>query len=400
MSSATSSYEINTDQLPLTELTTWCSKNDPPTRTTILQLRRQCTQIGSAIPCLWYGEFGIAGYFATPAQWRSITGIPNAVFHPIPVPPNQMPALPAGATAAQRTQARDDYNFHVASYTIATKGINFIMKLIRQAGTSEYMHGIFDRNTGFARVTPAQLFTTLITTYGRITTQERQALRDAFFNIKYHGGPPEVLIAAMDDAADNLADENIAVNDDERTDVFISAITASGTLRDALRDWAKLPAADQTWQRARQMIIEGYKFDQAQTTAGAAGYANGAAVPTSNTPDAPDLIVEGLATSQNIIANLTSQAREDHDTIVKLKEEVERLRKTNATLQARINGKRTGRDDEKYNDDGTPKYCHTHGFGNHNGCDCKNPGTGHKNEATAANKMGGSTRRYNTRRND
>ena len=70
----------------------------------------------------------------------------------------------------------------------------------------------------------------------------------------------------MDNASDALADENIAVTDNERTDVFITAITNSGTLRDTLRDWSKLPAADQTWARAKETMIEGYKFDQAQVT--------------------------------------------------------------------------------------------------------------------------------------
>ena len=203
----------------------------------------------------------------------------------------------------------------------------------------------------------------------------------------------------MDDASDALADENIAVTDNERTDVFITAITNSGTLRDTLRDWSKLPAADQTWARAKEIMIEGYKFDQAQATTGGTGYANGAAAPVPEDNNPPGLIIEGLATSQNIIANLTSQAREDHDTIVKLTADIERLRKTNATLQARLDGKRTGRDDSKYNDDGTQKYCHTHGFAGHNSHECENPGENHKNEATAANKMGGSTRKYTTRRN-
>ena len=95
------------------------------------------------------------------------------------------------------------------------------MKTILKAGAAEYMHGIFDRRTGLTRIMPHQLFASLLTTYGRITTQERQALRDAFFNIQYHGGPPEILIAAMDDASDALADENIAV---APTIVFLSFI--------------------------------------------------------------------------------------------------------------------------------------------------------------------------------
>ena len=36
------------------------------------------------------------------------------------------------------------------------------------------------------------------------------------------------------------------------------------------------------------------------------------------------------------------------------------------------------------------KYCWTHGACNHNGGDCEFPATGHKNNATFSNKMGGS----------
>ena len=37
------------------------------------------------------------------------------------------------------------------------------------------------------------------------------------------------------------------------------------------------------------------------------------------------------------------------------------------------------------------KYCWTHGGCGHKSTDCKNPGTGHKREATFTNKKGGST---------
>lgn len=51
-------------------------------------------------------------------------------------------------------------------------------------------------------------------------------------------------------------------------------------------------------------------------------------------------------------------------------------------------GSRTGRGNYQRP---TPAYCWTHGWNHHSGAECRTPATGHKNEATVNNRMGGST---------
>ena len=78
------------------------------------------------------------------------------------------------------------------------------------------------------------------------------------------------------------------------------------------------------------------------------------------------------------------------DMINKKFEVLETQLKGETNKQPRGNCKRKTPDDASFNRRTTNKYCWTHGGCAHNSAECKAKATGHKDEATFENKMGGS----------
>ena len=119
--------KVDEAQLPSTKLTQWCSSTHAPTRTSLVLLRNELCQMARAISCPWFGEHGLIGYVCTAAFWINLLQDQNAVFQPIPVPPQQ-PPQPAGATAAQLSELRRQWQYHCQMFQIAVTGIQYMMK--------------------------------------------------------------------------------------------------------------------------------------------------------------------------------------------------------------------------------------------------------------------------------
>ena len=141
---------------------------------------------------------------------------------------------------------------------------------------------------------------------------------------------------------------------------------AHGTLNKECAKWTRRPPAEQTWPNAMSHFKQAYKTYKKTATTQSGGYANLATATAVN-----EAAVAALERANEMQANYA---------------------KVNANVEQRLaaieRNAKPGAQTAKLN----VKYCHSCGLTFHDGADCESKKTGHKDEATGANRMGGSTK--------
>jgi hypothetical protein len=208
---------------------------------------------------------------------------------------------------------------------------------------------IADATYKFANVTAAQMLEHLVTTYGTINEDDLTTNLENCKAAWDPNTPIESVIANTNYCAQFAAAGDDVISDANKVRLTLKAVEKSGVLKDAISDWCKKPAADQTWANLPNHLVTYNKERTCKITAPQAGFNS-----------------------------------------------------TNATTQQQCSSTPPPQPGATV---GTVKlyYCFTHGFGknpDHTSLTCTNPCPEHKKEATIDNMMGGNNtihRRRNER---
>jgi hypothetical protein len=147
---------------PLTPLDSFTT----PTREAVRLLRRELYANAQAIPTtLGGGQYGHLGLVMDDIEYSGLSPTPYVL-------PN-LPPMPVyhGATAVARDAMKDAYKQAMDTFVEAHAFKNHLKALIIKAVPCLYINDFVDPTMGYAHVTPEQLLSHLMESYGRITAE-------------------------------------------------------------------------------------------------------------------------------------------------------------------------------------------------------------------------------------
>ena len=124
---------------------------------------------------------------------------------------------------------------------------------------------------GYASRSVRDLLAHMITTYGRFTDAERQAVA-ARLEVPWEGGPLEVVIQQIEDAAEAFNLGGAGMTDAQKRDKLYDLVNSSGLIPEACQKWRMKPQADKTWDNAITLFLEHANDRDDMLTSGNAGY--------------------------------------------------------------------------------------------------------------------------------
>jgi len=339
---------------------------------------------------------------------------------PTPARPPAYPAIPNDATAVVRARSEAEHAITVKDFASYEAAERAVAKFIREAVDEVWYRDLRHATTYYTNVTAKQLIDHLMTNCGGLHPSELISLPTEM--IGYYSeaeGIPEY-INMMEDAQRKLARANLPMSDDQLVAIASTSVLASNHFPRPTDEWEARPRAQKTWTewklhyraahlaRKRQLLASG-------KTPTAFGAANAATAATA-APVEPDITPETFAKLDGYLDNLAAAATTEKTTLNQLIE-------NNATLTANVTsltaslaaltaaytalaaGKPTAppavlpaaKAQQCYKKRAEPVvggYCWTHGYRvtkGHDSATCTVKAPGHKDAATRANIMNGST---------
>jgi hypothetical protein len=318
----------------------------PPTYATIKHAQRQLMTNAAAIPTLNGG--GAHGHMAltlTPLAYADISDVPFV----IPVAPPANP--PPGATQPQITENNRVHQRDADIYNLYVAVNNALRQQLLDAVPRIYVRALAHPMFEFSNVTCLDLLSHLWTKYGTIKPAELQKNFQSMYTPWNTTEPIESVFLQLDEAIAFSIDGNDPISEAAAVRAGYEVIAHSGLLPMDCKEWRKLPTAAHTLARFQQHFSLADDDRRLTATTGSLGYANVlAAAPSlapATTSDTLSLPFSALSVSQ------TSVSSPDMT------------------------------------------YCWTHGTSKnrrHTSATCKNKAPGHRDDATATNTLGGSTK--------
>lgn len=332
---------------------------------------------------------------------------------PIPPRPPAYPAIANDATAVVRARGEAQHAIKVRDFNSYEAAERATAKFIRDAVDEIWYKDLKHARSFYTSVTAKQLMTHLDTNCGGLHPSELVTLpTDMMGYYALAEGIPEY-INMLEDAQRKLARANLPMSDPQLLAIASTAVLASGHFPRPTDEWEALAPNAKTWTawkvhyraahiaRKRQLLAAG------KTTTSSFGVANAATtVEDATLPD------DTLTRLDGYLDNLAAAATTERTTLAQLIENNATLTASITSLTASVaslttayailaGGTNTGSGRQQPRSS-TRKpsylavggYCWTHGYRlrkGHDSATCKEKAEGHKDAATRANTMNGST---------
>jgi len=228
-----------------------------PTSHDLTNLEKEIISILANIPTtLGGGNHGHVGVIMDPTDYSTMTGGIDFVN---PANPGIYPTGLALNTAAG-TRARDEaiHKELIAQFE-TLEGVKLGTKdLILEAVDNEYLSEIKHDTLGFLNQTPRQMIEHLLTRGGALDfadTKDLLAEQDGEWNITEN---PQIYFNRVEKAIKGLRRNGITSDLNERRDIALFQLKATGEFDPAVREWEAKPAADKTWVNIKTFISAEY----------------------------------------------------------------------------------------------------------------------------------------------
>ena len=326
------------------------------------------------------GQHGHLGLVLNPVEYALISAVPfNVPPHPgiLNIPPN--------ATASQATATRDAHREELRIFLESTTVKSQLIQQIIKAVDPVYLATLQDRVTGTINTNIWDILTHLWTSYGRVTPQMLQEEDYDIISTGYDIRTPiDTLFNKLEDYNELSSIGNAPVPPTQLMSRAYIILLKTRKFNEATKEWNRLPPAQKTWphfkthfRQAHQELLE---------------LSGGTIADDFNSANLVQQIIDGLdsrlleppQTDLNSPPEHINQANNLSDT------NMVQLMQMMQDMNTRLQSIETTHTKKPTNNNG--KYCWTHGGCNHFGRNCRNKTSGHKDEATFYNLMGGSTR--------
>jgi len=292
-----------------------------PTDQDITTLEKELIVIAASIPTtLGGGNHGHAGLIVDPTKYLTMAGVAFV----IPPNPGIYPAgLAANAAAGIRARAEAEHNEQVAQYEIL-KGVEQALKdIILEAVEHDYLMEIEDDTLGFLNQSPKQMIDHLKSRGGTLDFADTKTLlaeRDMEWDMSEN---PQVYFNRVEKAVKALTRAGITSDMNERRDMALYYLKASGEFDAAVREWENKAEVDKTWINIKSFISKEYARENKQNKLTAKQFKANA-------------IEEQASAAEELIATLTENHTRQMENLIKstteaMKEMMQLIKNNNST---------------------------------------------------------------------
>jgi hypothetical protein len=321
-----------------------------PTNQDLTILEKELIAILANIPTtLGGGNHGHAGILMDPARYLLTAGIPFIN----PANPGNYPAgIAANAAAGARARAEAQHKEEVKEYETFQGVIQATKDIIMEAVDHEYLLEIEDEILGFLNETPMSIMTHLRNRGGTLDFADTKTLlaeRDGEWDASE---VPQVYFNRVEKAIQGLTRAGINSDLNERRDMALYYLKATGEFDAAVREWENKPAADKTWINIKTFISTEYARENKQNKLTAKNFK-------------ANMIQEQAEATEELIAALTEKHTEQMESLIKstteaMKEMMALIKNDKKEPSGQSNDEKKKKREErrkKYNDAPVCKHC-------------------------------------------
>ena len=321
-----------------------------PTNKDLTILEKELIAILANIPTtLGGGNHGHAGILMDPARYLLTAGIPFVN----PANPGNYPAgIAANAAAGAQARAEAQHKEEVKEYETFQGVIQATKDIIMEAVDHEYLLEIEDEILGFLNETPMSIMTHLRNRGGALDFADTKTLlaeRDGEWDASE---VPQVYFNRVEKAIQGLTRAGINSDLNERRDMALYYLKATGEFDAAVREWENKPAADKTWINIKTFISTEYARENKQNKLTAKNFK-------------ANMIQEQAEATEELIAALTEKHTEQMESLIKstteaMKEMMALIKNDKKEPSGQSNDEKKKKREErrkKYNDAPVCKHC-------------------------------------------
>ena len=234
-----------------------------PTSHDLTNLEKEIISILANIPTtLGGGNHGHVGVIMDQVDYNTMT---TGIDFVNPVIPGIYPAgLALNAAAGTRAREEAIHKELIAQFE-TFEGVKLGTKdLILEAVDNEYLSEIEHDTLGFLNQTPRQMIEHLLTRGGALDfadTKDLLSERDGEWNVTEN---PQIYFNRVEKAIKGLIRNGINSDLNERRDIALFQLKATGEFDPAVREWEAKPAADKTWANIKTFISAEYAKENKQ----------------------------------------------------------------------------------------------------------------------------------------
>ena len=234
-----------------------------PTSHDLTNLEKEIISILANIPTtLGGGNHGHVGVIMDQLDYNTMT---TGIDFVNPVNPGIYPAgLALNAAAGTRAREEAIHKELIAQFE-TFEGVKLGTKdLILEAVDNEYLSEIEHDTLGFLNQTPRQMIEHLLTRGGALDfadTKDLLSERDGEWNVTEN---PQIYFNRVEKAIKGLIRNGINSDLNERRDIALFQLKATGEFDPAVREWEAKPAVDKTWANIKTFISAEYAKENKQ----------------------------------------------------------------------------------------------------------------------------------------
>jgi hypothetical protein len=263
-----------------------------------------------------------------------------------------------------------------------------LRKQIVETVEEKFIMSLKNKYTRYNSIHPKDLLKYLFDTYGKITPEdlienEKKLTQD------WDGSEAfELVIERVNNCIEFAKEAGDRFTDIQIMNRVFVIVSKTGLYNDDLKEWKKRPENEKTWRNFQVFMLAAQtELRQQQATNKQMGYGLNAGLRTADIEVMAELMAAAAANSNN------NNAANMQELVTLFKKEMENLEKK---LEAKISlicqpvGEKPKRPPRIINNN---TYCWTHGYrvsATHTSKTCTSRATGHQEEATRSNNMGGS----------
>ena len=423
------------------ELTSIRGEPTYETLTTLLkQLKANARTVHSNLGGAAHGHLGIV---ISPASYALIS--PTAFARPIF--PGTQPVIPPGTTNFHATILREQFKEALRVYHEVHNVDKALKQQLVSALEPMYLDAVRDQTTNTIIMDVHDIMQHFFDQYGDVTPETFQEREATVKSYTYDLDTPiDNLFKEIEDLVDLSGTAHIPMTPEQAITIAYVILWRTSALKESLREWNNLPAADKTWTRFKthfRTAVKIYKQLRGPTVQNSVFQQHSANIlrdlklelrtvitdeiqrhtahlassspsqepyhdPYSYSPiDLPpdhgvqqrlDQMANAITEYQQLVPSLVNQVQQLQSTIKQLKMDerfVPSGPRTNITSDTSTMTTTSPNPSSHGNYSFNPPfhlYCHTHGLCAHNGHQCNAPSDRHKKEATFFKRMRGNNR--------
>lgn len=344
------------------------------------------------------GQHGHLGLVLTPQQYALLT--PQPYVRPPRPPPLVIPAFQL-PHVVQTEQAR--HAEQVRLFNECNNVEQALRQQIVKAVGDAYLTALRNRQTNTIDGTIPVILDYLFSNHGRVTPamlhHEEKLVKEMHYDPAH---PIDVIFNKVEDLSDLSSAARADFTEQQLINIAYVIINKTGKYQAYIREWSRLQAAQQTWahfkthfRQAHQELKEAGDLTVRESQFHSANIVQEVIEGVQSVLQTPEAGLYDSSETIHHMANSAAQAQ----MMPQLLNQMAQLMQQMTTIQQQMNSQSSSNNSysssstsrQRRNRTNTSHYCWSHGACAHSSARCRSKKEGHKDEATFANKMGGST---------